>query len=80
MLSVSIDEFTDSSEIITAELRAGHSLKLLQGGKRIAEIVPAPPELSDEERIATWNRMLTFMSKGLDLGGVPLNRDEMHER
>jgi hypothetical protein len=79
MLSVSI-ELAEHSETISSELRAGHSLKLLQGGKRVGEISPKPSELTEEERDAIWGRMIAFMEKGLDLGGVPLTRDEMHER
>jgi antitoxin (DNA-binding transcriptional repressor) of toxin-antitoxin stability system len=80
MLSVSIDELADRTEDIAAELRAGHSLKLVHGGKGIARITPMESEPSDEEREAAWNRVLKFMETGLDLGGVPLTRDEMHER
>jgi hypothetical protein len=80
MLSVSIEELAEHSETISSELRAGHSLKLLQGGKRVGEISPKPSELTEEERDAIWRRMIAFMEKGLDLGGVPLTRDEMHER
>jgi hypothetical protein len=80
MLSVSIDEFTDRKEDIAAELRAGHSLKLLQGGKRIGEIHPSPPEPSEEQREAAWKRMLAMMDSGLDLGGVPFTYEERHDR
>jgi antitoxin (DNA-binding transcriptional repressor) of toxin-antitoxin stability system len=80
MLSVSIEELAKHSETISSELRAGHSLKLLQGGKRVGEISPQPSELTEEERDAIWRRMIAFMEKGLELGGVPLTRDEMHER
>jgi antitoxin (DNA-binding transcriptional repressor) of toxin-antitoxin stability system len=80
MLSVSITELAERSDDIVAELRAGHSLELIQGGKRFAEITPAEPQPSDEERKAAWAGVLELMESGLDLGGVPLTRDEMHER
>jgi hypothetical protein len=80
MLSISIDELAERSQDIAAELRAGHSLKLLQGGKRIGEINPTSPQPTDEERQAAWKRVLAMMEIGLDLGGVPPTRDEMHER
>ena len=52
MLSVSITELAERSDDIVAELRAGHSLELIQGGKRFAEITPTEPQPTDEERRA----------------------------
>jgi hypothetical protein len=80
MLSVSIEELAKHSETISSELRAGHSLKLLQGGKRVGEIHPSPPEPSEEQREAAWKRMLAIMDSGLDLGGVPFTYEERHDR
>ena len=92
MLSVSIDQLAEHSETIAQEIRAGHTLELLQGGKRIAEIVPASVELSennflsapsrkDEDRQAAIDRLKALLNKGLDLGGYSItDRSELYER
>jgi antitoxin (DNA-binding transcriptional repressor) of toxin-antitoxin stability system len=81
MQSVSLDTIAEQAEIIETELRAGHTLQLLQGGKRIAEIVPAASQVSEQERIAAWNRFNALIEKGIDLGGLRIeNRDELYER
>jgi len=92
MRSVSIDKLAEQSELIAEELRAGHTLKLLQGGKRIAEIVPASAESAEsnflsatsrnqEDRQAAIDRLKALLNKGLDLGGYSItDRSELYER
>jgi antitoxin (DNA-binding transcriptional repressor) of toxin-antitoxin stability system len=92
MQSVSIDNLAEQSEMIAAELRAGHTLKLLQGGKRIAEIVPASVEVAennflsaksrnDKDRQAAIDHLKALLNKGLDLGGYSItDRSELYER
>jgi hypothetical protein len=64
------------------ELKSGHRLELVQGGKTIAEIVPVVIEasVSEAEREAAMNRLRQWMDKGLDLGVVWNGRDELYDR
>jgi antitoxin (DNA-binding transcriptional repressor) of toxin-antitoxin stability system len=88
MLSISINELSERSEDIVTELRAGHTLELIQGGKSIGKIVPAtessvisPPQFaSDAEREAARADLLAFMDKGVDLGGRPFTYEERNGR
>ncbi|MES2393772.1 MAG: hypothetical protein V4555_19195 [Acidobacteriota bacterium] len=78
MQSVSLDTLAEQADTIESELRSGHTLQLLQGGKRIAEIVPRN-DASEEEKDAAWDSFLALMNAGLELGGTPLTYDERHE-
>ena len=80
MQSVSLDTLAEQTDTIESELRAGHSLKLLRGGKRIGEINPAAPEPTEEERAKAWASMLAVIEQGMDLGGTPFTYEERHER
>jgi antitoxin (DNA-binding transcriptional repressor) of toxin-antitoxin stability system len=86
MVSISIHELSERSEDVVTELRAGHTLELLQGGKRIAEVVPvaqgAPNKwASEEERLAAVADFRAWLDKGIDLGGFKIeNRDELYDR
>jgi antitoxin (DNA-binding transcriptional repressor) of toxin-antitoxin stability system len=88
MLSVSLDQLAEQSETIAAEVRAGHTLNLLDGGKRIADIVPAPapydlspPQFATEaEREAARADLRAFLDKGVDLGGRPFTYEERTSR
>ena len=78
--TVAVEDIANRVDEVVTELREGHTLKLIQGGKKIAEIVPCEPEPTREQREAARQRLLALLKEGIPLGGVPPTRDEMHER
>ncbi len=69
------------------ELKSGHRLQLVQGGRTIAEIVPALQSeesqfwKSEEERLSSGKELMDILHKGFDLGGFRIeNRDELYDR
>jgi antitoxin (DNA-binding transcriptional repressor) of toxin-antitoxin stability system len=64
------------------ELKSGHRLELVQGGRTIAEIVPVLTEeaASEGERAAAVKRFTAWMDKGIDLKGLRIDRDELYDR
>ena len=59
----------------------GEEIIITRRGRPVARLlaVETGHELNDEQKQALA-RSLARMRKGYDLGGRPLNRDEMHER
>ena len=81
MRQVSLREANQNFSSCIAEVEAGERLVLTRRGQPVAEIVPFTGKRKlDPEREAARQRMLALLDEGLDLGGVPLTRDEMHER
>jgi antitoxin (DNA-binding transcriptional repressor) of toxin-antitoxin stability system len=66
------------------ELKSGHRLQLVQGGRTIAEIVPVAESFLEEEetrRLEAVRRLSEMMEKGMHLGGLRIaNRDELYDR
>ena len=77
---VALEDIGTHTADIAAEMQAGRTLQLIQGGKRIAQIVPCAQEPTPAEREASHQRLIALLEKGIDLGGVAPTRDEMHER
>jgi antitoxin (DNA-binding transcriptional repressor) of toxin-antitoxin stability system len=66
------------------ELKSGHRLQLVQGGRTIAEIVPVAESSLEEEEMRhaeAVRRLSEFLEKGIHLGGLRItNRDELYDR
>jgi prevent-host-death family protein len=63
-----------------AEVESGESLVLVRRGKPVARIVPYKREERDLKHVAAVSDLAAFLKKGLDLGGIRVNRDELYDR
>jgi len=81
MRRVSLREANQNFSSCIAEVESGESLVLVRRGKPVARIVPfterGPRDLKHE---AAVSELAAFLKKGLDLGGVRVNRDELYDR
>jgi prevent-host-death family protein len=64
-----------------AEVESGESLVLVRRGKPVARIVPySEKEAKDPKHDAAVQELASFLKKGIDLGGVRVDRDELYNR
>jgi antitoxin (DNA-binding transcriptional repressor) of toxin-antitoxin stability system len=85
MRTVSVQELEAHTDELTAQVQAGQRLTLVHGSKTIGDIVPHEPArkkwASEAERIAAVEEMMTFLRKGVDMGGFKItDRDELYDR
>ena len=80
MRRVSLREANQNFSTCVAEVEAGERLVLLRRGKPIAEIIPYSKKRLDPKREAARRELIALMREGIPMGGIPPNRDEMHER
>lgn len=80
MRRVSLREANQKFSSCIAEVEAGDSLVLVRRGKPIARIVPYKREERDLEHEAAVKDLAAFLKKGIDLGGVRVDRDELYDR
>ena len=52
----------------------------LEPGRSIAEFTPPADRTKASERAAVYDRMMARLDEGVSLGGVKIDRDEIHER
>ena len=80
MRRVSLREANQNFSSCISEVERGERLVLLRRGKPVAEIIPYSKKKVNTEREAAKKRLIEIMKEGIPMGGVPLTRDEMHER
>ena len=80
MKTVSAREANQSFSKLLGEAAGGKEVVITKRGKPVARLVPVENRGSDEERQRAIERMVKRMRRGIDLGGRPFTRDEMHER
>ena len=64
---------------LLAEVADGEEIVITRRGKPVARLCPVVSQ-DDAERTAAIKRMIARMTRGVDLGGIRVNRDETHER
>lgn len=81
MRRVSLREANQKFSSCIAEVESGESLVLVRRGKPVARIVPYDDkEPVNHKREASLKELAAFLQKGLDLGGVRVDRDELYSR
>ncbi|WP_035349422.1 type II toxin-antitoxin system Phd/YefM family antitoxin [Edaphobacter aggregans] len=81
MRRVSLREANQKFSSCIAEVESGESLVLVRRGKPVARIVPyAEHEERDLKHEAAVHELEGFLKKGIDLGGVRVDRDELYSR
>ena len=88
-MQVTIDSQDQLLEYVT-RAQAGESVTLVQSGQEVAYILPlaSSAQTSSTQNPANdttdleyrWERMMSFLSRGLPLGAQPPTKNEMHER
>ena len=80
MKTVSAREANQSFSKLLGEAAGGEEVIITKRGKPVAKLVPVEKGVSDEERERAIERMMKRLRRGVNLGGRPFTRDEMHER
>lgn len=80
MRRVSLREANQNFSSCIAEVESGESLVLVRRGKPVARIVPYDKEPRDFKHEAAVKRLKAFLDKGIDLGGLRVNRDDLYDR
>jgi prevent-host-death family protein len=81
MRKVSLREANQNFASCVAEVESGQSLILLRRGKPVARMVPFEEESPrDPVHDAAVKKLAAFLKKGVDLGGVKVNREELYDR
>jgi len=80
MRRVSLREANQKFSSCIAEVESGESLVLVRRGKPIARIVPYTGNERDLKHETAVSDLATLLKKGLNLGGVRVDRDELYNR
>ena len=81
MRKVSLREANQNFASCVAEVESGESLILLRRGKPVARIIPFQEEMPrDPVHEAAVKNLAAFLKKGVNLGGVKVNREELYDR
>ena len=81
MRRVSLREANQNFAKLIADVEAGEEVVLTRRGRPVARLSPEPAvRRGDPEWQAAYERMVTRLEKGVDLGGLRVNRDELHDR
>lgn len=81
MRRISLREANQRFSSCIADVESGESLVLLRRGKPVARIVPySKKDDRDLEHEAAVRELASFLKKGIDLGGIRVNREELYDR
>jgi prevent-host-death family protein len=81
MPSIGAREANRSFSKILREAENGKTITITRNGKPVARLEPVGKQWKSEaEREKSIARMMKLLEKGLDLGGGPYAREEMHKR
>jgi prevent-host-death family protein len=65
---------------LLAEVATGGEVVITRHGKPVARLVPVAGATQSRQRAAAIRRMVQAMKRGVDLGGLRFQRDELYER
>lgn len=83
MRTVSARDANQKFSTLLAEAASGEEVVITRHGKPVAKLVPVTDRQApraDAEREAAIRRMVERMRKGVHLGGVKVDRDEIYDR
>ena len=79
--TISIRDANQGFSTCIREVEAGEDFVVTRNGTPVARIVPAENRrVRTPAQEAAWARLDQFMDAGTDLGGLPDDRDVLHER
>ena len=80
MKTVSAREANQHFSRLLKAAAEGEDVVITRRGKPVAKLVPVASANMDAKRRAAIKRLMKMLRKGVNLGGRPFTRDEMHER
>jgi prevent-host-death family protein len=81
MRTVSLMTANQEFSKLIKEVEHGEGFVITRRGRAIAKLVPhAADKATDREWAAAYRRMMARLEDGASLGGLKVERDELHER
>jgi len=81
MRQISLREANQRFSSCIAEVESGETLVVVRRGKPVARIVPYGQDGSvDPQHEADIQELAAFLEKGIDLGGLRVDREELYDR
>jgi prevent-host-death family protein len=82
MKIITVTEANQSFSKLIRELEQdGEGYVILRRGRPVARLIPGKDEhLADPVWQGAYTRMMARLQEGASLGGLRINRDELHER
>jgi len=81
MRTVSLMVANQQLSRLVRDVERGQRFVITRRGRPIAELVPHVAERTrTPEWVAAYDRMMARLEEGVSLGGLKVNRDEIHDR
>ncbi|MCH7865821.1 MAG: type II toxin-antitoxin system prevent-host-death family antitoxin [Proteobacteria bacterium] len=80
MKTVSAREANQNFSKLLKRAADGEAVVITRRGKPVARLGPLSSPEQDAERAAAHERLMKLLLKGVNLGGIRVNRDEIHDR
>lgn len=80
MKQVSAREANQKFSKLLTEVARGQEVVITRHGKPVARLVPVRDAAAARKREAAIKRMIAYMKRGVNLGGLRFTRDELYDR
>jgi len=80
MKTISARDANQKFSKLLAEVTAGQEVVITKRGQPVARLSPIAGKVDSPERATAIKRLRARMKRGINLGGVKFNRDELYER
>lgn len=81
MRTVSLMTANQEFSRLIKEVERGEGFLITRRGRPVAKLVPhAADKAADPEWAAAYERMIARLEEGASLGGLRIDRDELHDR
>ena len=80
MKTVSAREANQNFSKLLKRAADGEKVVITRRGKPVARLEPVAGPEQDAERAAAHKRLMKLLRKGVNLGGIRVNRDEIYDR
>lgn len=81
MRTVSLMTANQKFSRLIREVENGQGVVITRRGRPVAKLLPHTADKTDDpEWKATYDRMMTRLREGASLGGLKIDRDELHDR
>ena len=81
MRRVSLRDANRNFAKLIAAVEAGEEIVLTRRGRPVVRLSPErSSRLNDPKWRAAYERMVVMLDRGVDLGGLRVNRDELYDR
>lgn len=80
MKTVSAREANQHFSRLLKAAAEGEDVVITRRGKPVAKLVPIETAKADAARARAHRRLMKLLRKGVDLGGLRINREELYDR